>query len=447
MTSPIKFDPSIAFDIVFNQHGGRHNLKQDDVGKNLFHRSLLTYAESIPSVLLEVSKSIKQGYDPDNLVKLPEIHSGLLNCQGLNCYASRSNGRYFVGMSTMIPIALLEMAAFFFSEEDFLPMIGDNEDGPMVKLDGLETLPFFQIAENKFRPMLPKNMSDAEAESLYKSICVIRGNAGLYESDTGRRLSANEYLTQFDTLIDLLLPVCQIRRAHCKYMAEIMEHFFWFHEIAHVTQGHLRHFEKQTEAPVVSLREFPDLAYSGLETGEIRITTAPYIGFELDADIEAALMTIGSIMLDLDIESDDFPYVDRYARLEIFVFTLIAVLGSFSMRYNRSNIEENLTHPCSQIRLQNVILHLTNFTDDDPKLGEAIGRGMSLAASLGQYPRFSYLASCTSLNDEDLENLFEIGKQRLNLPNAFDTFGYGNLRPLITNWLDETSFRAKFLTP
>lgn len=429
------FDPAIGFDITFNQFGGKWDFNQEDQEHKEFHHSFLTYCESIPKAILSATESIYADMKLTNT--LPKIHSGIINGQSLNCYAARSQDQYYIGMTGMIPIALLEISAFFFSEESFYPDIGDTSDAPVVQLDGRETVPFFQIAENRFVPLSSKSIGDVESEHLLRSICTLRGNATAYDHSTGIRLSAKQYLLQFDTLIDMLLPVCVIRREHCRYLASIMVHFFWYHELAHVTQGHLRHLQIRNSLESIRLGEFPDLSFSSIHDGSIRIEDIQTLSMELEADVEATLMTIGSIMIDLDIESDDFPYVDKYKRVELFVFMLVSVFGAFSFRYNRFGLKETKSHPPAKIRLINILRYLITFSGKDKKIEKSIINGIDRAKGLGKYGKFSYLNVSANLTDEDIEILQVIDKNRLTLPNAYDSYNYANLRVLIDKWLRE----------
>ena len=382
----------------------------------------------------------------DNALHLPKIHTGLLNSQTLNCHAALMNETYFIGMSSMIPIALLELAAYFFSEDDFYPEIGNADEGPQLQLDGVETVPLFQIAENRFRPRTTKKLSEEQALSLYQQVCMVRGHAGFFEVDTGRRLNASEYLDQYDTLIDFLLPVCQLRRAHCQYLADIMAHFFWFHEIAHVTSGHLKHLQNLTSNPLINLCEFPDLRSPNKLLGSTKFETPPYVSLELDADLEAALITIGTIMIDADIESDEFPYENKYKRVELFVFMLVSVMTGFAKRYDRSGLAQSQTHPCARMRLVNILTYLNNFSDADEQLEASIHQALDRVFTISKYPKFDYLRSAFRPTDEQLAELRAIDEARTSLPQGWDEYSYFNLRPVIGGWLNKTglldSFRA-----
>ena len=343
----------------------------------------------------------------------------------------------------MIPVGLLELAAYFFSEEDFYPEIGNSDEGALLQLDGVETVPLFQIAENRFRPRTTKQMSEEQAFSLYQQACMVRGHSGFFEVDTGRPLTASEYLDQFDTLIDFLLPVCQLRRAHCRYMADILVHFFWFHEIAHVTSGHLKHLQELTSNPVVNLCEFPDLRSPGKLLGAAKFESAPYVSLELDADIEAALITIGTIMIGADIESDEFPYEDKYKRVELFVIMLVSVMTGFAKRFDRSGLATSQTHPCARMRLINILTYLYNFSDTDEQLEASIRKGLDSVNTKSKHPKFDYLGSAFRPSDEQLAELRAIDDARTSLPVGWDKYGYTNLRLVIGGWMNKSGLTDK----
>lgn len=394
--------------------------------------------------MLGTAESIAVRPEVDKSIHFPKIHTGLLNSQTLNCHAALMNDHYFIGMSSMVPVALLELSAYFFSEEYFYSEIGNADEGPQIQLDGVETVPLFQIAENKFRPRTTKKLSEEQAFSLYQQACMIRGHAGFFKVDTGRPLTASEYLDQFDTLIDFLLPVCQLRRAHCRYLADIMAHFFWFHEIAHVTLGHLKHLQEINLNPIVNLCEFPDLRSPSDLLGAEKFEEPPYVSLELDADLEATLITIGTIMIDADIESDEFPYEEKYKRVELFIFMLVSVMTGFAKRYDRSGLAPSKTHPCARMRLLNILSYLNEFSDTDERLEESIHRGLDRVIKISEHPKFDYLRSAFRPTDEQLKELRVIDDARASLPPGWDKYGYFNLKPLIGGWLSKTGLVDRF---
>ncbi len=365
------------------------------------------------------------------------MHFGLLNSQQLNCFAMRQANQYYVGISGMIPIALLELSSYFFAQTDFYPEIGEVNEGPKVQLDGLEAPPFYQLSRNIFIPLIDESLPIEESTQLFRSIAMVRGHVRHYDHETGRRLTAQQYLQQFDTLIDMLLPVCLVRREHCRYLASIMVHFFWFHEMAHVTQGHLRFLQKETKQFRLRLCEFAEPTHTQHAAAFRPHSRVGSITMEHDADIEAIMMTIGIIMLDIDIETDDFPYVEKRKRLELFVFALISVFSVISLQDQLSGKPENLTHPSTRLRLVNILRYFLDLSTDKFGEADAVNNGIKKAKELSVYGKMKYFDHTLRFDDAEAELLLKQDSERENIPTSWDAYGYANLRIVVMNWLAE----------
>ena len=401
----------------------------------MFQSRLLTYAESIPAALVGVAESELSKLPEAERRTLPAMHFGLIDDRTFNCYATSFNQRYFIGISALVPFALLEGAAFFFARSGFYPNIGDPKAGPSIVLDGIEAPPLFQLTRNSFSIRTHEGLTSRESAMLAYSAKAIRDLAQQHYPESGERLSVNDYFKQFDVLLDMLMPTCVVRREHCRYLATVILHFFWFHEIAHVTQGHLRSLKKDDE--LLTLWEFsPDETLPKHACHLNGITT---LALEFDADIEAILMTLGIIMMDIDIDTDEFPYADRYQRVELFTLYLVVVFQILANEEARSPGVE-ATHPPANMRLLNMLDYLLNLASNDEKLLKSIQAGIVTASQYAKMPDFEFLRGLLDEADTYFELWKPVEQQRSNLINAYDYYAYGNLRPIIVNFLDSIDF-------
>lgn len=426
------FDPMIAFDIIYEHDGRRWNV---DVNE-FYQKPLFTYIQSIPEVLYrwaaEDISNVPPNYRPESF-DLPEISFGILNTQRLNCYATHRSGRYYIGMSGMIPMAALEIACYFFSDNDFFVNIGEPDKQPFVQLDGVEAPPFFQFSENRYWPLIWDGLPRDEAQNLFKSICTIRGNTRRFNHETGQMVSAEEYWSQNFSVMDLIKPQCPVRRAHCDYISIIMSTFFWLHEITHVTAGHLRLLAERNQGSSVSIAEFPDWIYGQALQSEDASDSKLLLAMEFDADIEAVMLTIGLIMQDLDQEH---PLVtEKYLRVELFIFFLFAIFGSISLQDKRLGRHKIGTHPPAKFRLINLMKYIQRFSSVDDNLNAAMLRGMERTAEFGRFGKLSYLRNVFSFEVQELEawNLVDMRRAAEDMESAASF--YGNFRLIVHSFL------------
>lgn len=425
------FDSEIALNIAFSDFGGIWRPSEMDLG---FHVPILRYVESVPRVLIDVAQDMLAQAEDVEDVRIPEIQFGLINSQTLNCFASVMSGRYYVGISVAMPIALLELAAYLFNRKTFFSQVGNSEGIPPIALDGVEEIPLFQIAENRFQPRFAKDLSEDRVEALAHSISLVRGSA-FHMDETGRRLDGRTYINQFQGLLELLMPRCLIRRHYVQQAARIMTYFFWLHEIAHVTQGHLRTLRELSPHKRSSLFEFPDSRLPAYMAEPATISDISLFSFELDADCEAIVNTIGMILIDLDIEDEDRTDLDAYGRITLFTVMLVAVFGSMGKRSGRRSWSQSLSHPPERIRLANILNYLLNFAHGDQKLRDAVQEGVKIANELGQFSDFGSLNAIALVTDDEIAEMSRINNGRLKIPSAWDQYRYGNLRVLARSFI------------
>lgn len=411
---------------------------------DLFQLPFVRYVESIPQAMMSASTSLHNELPAGKRAALPDIQFGLLNSQKLNGFATQFNGRYFVALGGLVPMALLEFSAYLFSQSGFFAHIGDLGQPPVIKLDGALAMPFFQLAENQFAVEVSNQIGDDEALALTRALDAVRLQARKHDENTGAELTAPEYMRQYDVLLDLMMPRCPVRREHCRYLAAVMAHFFWFHEIAHVTMGHLRSLSSDGEEQL-SLYELPDPSLApagGLKTAYQKSRSDVMLAMEFDADFEAILMTIGIIQRDIDIETDDFPYIDSYQRVELFIMFLITLFQVFSKHEKRFEVDPG-THPPANIRLFNMIAVLSEMVTEDDELTAAIARGLNMAKVISERQGFAFLEGEVDLAEEHKRIWARINEERRSLVNAYDTYQYGNLRITIAGFLEKVDFLSK----
>ena len=150
---------------------------------------------------------------------------------------------------------------------------------------------------------------------------------------------------------------------------------------------------------------------------------------EFDADIDAALITIGLILSDIDIEDDDAPYTDKSSRIALFVFTLSAFYCAVATK----EAEEfpALSHPPASLRYENILVHLIGAVDAKSEVGAAILDGYWRFYSV--YDSFQYnwmpeFFPTSSREELASERWVAINRHRRNISQGYDRFRLGNLK-------------------
>lgn len=184
--------------------------------------------------------------------------------------------------------------------------------------------------------------------------------------------------------------------------------------------------------------------YADYGRGAARLETPRQLVLEIDADVEAALLTLGMIMNDTDIESDDLPYVGKYERVKIFAFMLLAVFGAIAHRSARRGTGAARSHPPARVRLSQLYRYLLDFASHNEALDAAIKDGVRLAHLQSQYSTEDYLSSVLEFGDEDINESLRLDAMRKDIQNAYDSYKFGNLRVLVRGLLDDMGFREKF---
>lgn len=429
------FDQDLAFDVVFSDCGGRW---KDSKQEQAFHSPFLQEIENFPQTMVEMAKGILSNSPNNADLLFPEMCFGLIDGQTLNCYASRVGNRYFVGISVLMPIALLELSSYFFRDPNFFPNLGDPSLSPIVGLDGIEEVPFFQIAQNRFSPLIAKDLSEDRAMRLHESICQMRGNAAHRDHETGLRITGGNYIRQMEGLVELILPRCPVRRRYAMLAARQVCMFFWLHEIAHITQGHLRTLQVRDGIAQSRLFELPDGFLPKQGGLACTSTDSTLFALELDADVDALVNTISMILRGLDGSDTGYPEWDSYESVKLFTFMVTATFGALAKRAERHQWSASLSHPPEKLRLVNIFKYLLHMSTKDPALNAAVLGGLDLAKEMQSRKLMRNLGGLFSISQQELAEVERLDQNRLAFPVAHQAFNYANLRIMLDSRLVES---------
>jgi hypothetical protein len=439
MNTTPSIDHSIVFDIAYYSAGGKWDL---DNHSN-FLTYLLTYIQSIPGVIYDLAQDL-YAKNMDTLsvpgrgnFALPPITFGLTNSQQLNCFAKKLDKHFYVAMNGFLPIACLEIACFYFSDHQFYPEIGDPKQQPYIQFDGIEEIPFYQLIENRYFPRIWDGLAEGEAENLYRSVCTVRGNTKRFDSTTGEMLSTEAYIAQNFTVIDLLRPRCPIRRNACNQVAINLATYFWLHEIAHVTRGHIALKSTLEDKELIQMFEFPNY-YFGTDDDNLldsEETRKLILAMEFDADIEAIMNTIGLILDDIDVEVDTSK-AERYQRIELYVFFIVVMFAAITAHDRRIKRLSSHTHPPALYRLINIIKYLLAISTTDERLNHHVANAVKKAIGFSRWGKYSYIRPLFNFDKKEMEYWNNIDSLRDEKIIDSGSYHYGNLR-IITPWLYE----------
>lgn len=426
------FDPETAFQRAFGDIGPQWHSGE---GSHYFFDRRLRYADSIPSALVGAATSLLEKVELEKRATFPPIFFGLIDNLTFNCFARKDRAfeRYYAGMSVVVPLALLEMACHYFSVGEIFPEVGDPERCSMIQLDASAHPPMFLLLDGEASLRFKRNMDEGKVHGIHGSLRkAVQYGADLKVNERNPR--ATEVFKYYDALLELLLPECPVRRLHCEYMANALVHFLWIHEIAHITNGHLIELRARTKRAHSSFHEF----YLGQFEGSSLSGSIDCLAMEFDADIDAALIMLGLIMSDIDIESDEAPYVSRHARVEIFVFALVAFFTSAATREVATN--RLGTHPPAMLRLQNIVVHLVGATKQKGELQSAMVAGYRHfqayceAAGHRWMPQAIDAKAHASFGEG---RWWEIYRHRQVISKGYDKHKLGNLRVFLQSLGDD----------
>lgn len=429
MNDPPGFDPTVAFQLTFADVGPKW---QCDGEPSFYFDRHLRYAESIPAALVGAAQVISERTDTGRRPEFPFMSFGLVDTVMFNCFARREGvfDRYHAGMSVVVPLATLELACHYFSLPDLFPNIGSPERGPLVQLDAAEHPPLFQLIDGEVFPRFLKGMDEGKAADMGSSVRNCTQLAGALRS-ASPRMRGTEYFRNFDALLEFMLPECPVRRMHCEYMSYALLHFLWIHEIAHLTNGHLIELRQRTGQQESNFHEF----FLGQFANSPLNDNIDCLAMEFDADIEAAAIMLSLIMSDIDIESDDAPYVSRYERVTLFTFALAAFYTSAAARELAS--ERLGTHPPAMLRLENILVHLAGIVREQGELQQAIVAGYLLFQSYCDNMKHSWIPLATILPDprESIgkDKWWEIYQHRQAISTGYNEHRLGNLRAFMVS--------------
>ena len=339
---------------------------------------------AMPHFVCSLSNILTERLAPSDLVeklKVPDIDFGILNQRGLNCVADLFNDKYSIAMEGALPICALELSIHFLSKPDVFPNIGDTSRIAHLYLSGTEEIPFFQIEQNRFIPLVGTRVPERSQEGLYRSAISISGNARRFSTDDGSALNAATYIKQFDSLIEYLLPNCPIRRKYVYFSAFSLCLFFWMHEVAHVTNGHLLRLDSFDGDGPLRLFEHPnfDSHSDAWATKSYDLDEDLLLAMEIDADSDAMMFIVSLILEGHDdslfgsADDGNFPETTVSDRVTLFLIMVYGALNALRQKEIHHPLPtSNTRHPRFSVRLKNVFAIVQRMSEADDRLKDCI---------------------------------------------------------------------------
>ena len=388
MITSSKVDLSILFDAMFAHLGG----KIEQNSNKIYNAGFISRVNQTPKDFFFILKNIHDNMDEatQKKWKIPNIEFGLLDHFSPNCYAKLRGKNYGIGMSAMIPYCALELVSFFFADPDFYPEFGDTKKPALVRLDGVNELPFFQIATNSYRPLLSESLSDRDSLVLLKGIYTARGQCCAWNPETGKRFSGLEYIEFNKSIIDLTLPRCPKRRQYCYYFAHLLTTFFWLHEIAHCSENHLSYLVQNSAGN--TLMEIQEGIAQGnkIVLGE-NVSDELINAMENEADQEALLVMIGLMTTESDLLNHEGLNIAPLKAVEVFCFFICALFSSYERYERRRFTVPRESHPRGTVRIVNMITTLMTLIEGNGELEGAVIRSFDYAKDISAYSRYRHL--------------------------------------------------------
>ena len=397
----------------------------DSQQSNFFDRRL-SYAESIPRCLVEVAQGILSKVEFGKRALIPPISYYLVDTMTFNCFAriGRDEDHYHCAMSTSVIFGAMELACHYFSYAEFYPDLGDAEKCPKIQLETQKHPPLFQLLDGDIKARFSKKIDNIYSVNLNKSINSVINFSKEFQK-RNKKLKGVQYFRCFDSILDMMMPECPVRRLHCIYMVDILMHFLWIHEINHVTSGHLRALQERLPSTASNFIEFSLGQFADDHLNENKDRLA----MEFDADIDAAVITIALIKSDMDIESDSAPYLPQENRIELFAFTLVAFYAAVaSEEYIQSG---RTTHPPARLRFENIAIHAMGMLGPDTSVGEAFSKGYNLFLGLMNLTESEWIPDFfrkDDINALQSPEWFEIYTHRKNISLGYENYQMGNLK-------------------
>lgn len=189
-----------------------------------------------------------------------------------------------------------------------------------------------------------------------------------------------------ENICEKLLPVDPDRRFMAYMLYQLMMRFIWFHELFHVVNGHTGYLSRQYEGINSVCTQYNPIYLSETEIfARSRQTMRTRHALEVDAD-RSAISYMYWFQQQGDEPLVDFAIKPRRLRLQLTV--LAGLLSTFlfdklSKRNiflfdavsNKTRRRQNVTHPTSTLRLQNMIVTLVlydNKTDETIDVVESV---------------------------------------------------------------------------
>jgi hypothetical protein len=375
---------------------------------------------------------------------LPKIDFAITQDCGINCFADLFDGKFTAAMEGLLPLAALEISIHFFSRKDYKPTIGSVDKTAYLYLSGTEEVPFFQLVENRFIPLLGETVPKTSLEGLYRSAVALRGNARKFDVESGMPLQAEAYVAQFDTLIEYMMPRCEVRQKYVYYAALSLCLFFWLHESSHVVDGHLDRLQAAQDSGASRISE-----HVNYEMFEDKWAEQSYclpkdqlLAMELQADSEAITLVTALILEGYDDDlfgaglENNFPETSKEERVEIFLLAVYSALNAMRCKeLYFSAITGNNTHPRFSIRSRHVLAIVFRMAEADPRLENCIQNLLDEIESLKNDVSNAWLLSEKGKQvfdlDLDLEEIVKLGRLGASSLNDEHTKKYGSVQILV----------------
>lgn len=257
----------------------------------------------------------------------------------------------------------------------------------------------------------------------------VRSATRQFDRATGLRMGAEAYLAQNHTLFEYLLPECPVRAYHVDYVVNVVS-TFWVHELSHVLQGHLELLRASHGSEVLRLCEFPEMDVAGSEWMDMVAGTSvdQTLAIELDADIEAILVTIAMIVGGWDDEGES--QLDALTKVKLFTFFLCAVFGAISTEESMWMPTHIMSHPPARIRLLNALMLITLDQSWDTRVAGALDETVRLVNRYRRYEEYYFMNSLATLSEADEAHFDRLSKERLSQSMQSFRLGKVSLRAL-----------------
>lgn len=243
----------------------------------------------------------------------PSIIVGYVEGMNVNAFADLYEGQFYIGIDQALMVTIQELAYFCFAQQNFFPEIGDAS---------IETSP------------KPLNNHGAGMWLLDHT----------HQGETSIPESAHD-----------IMPKDVQRSVMATYLSLLMARFVWFHELAHVTNGHLDYIcTKGWSSELNEVDEVRGLNLAEQDSSkELHEQFDILKCFEFDADQSAFIGTC-YIQLNEMENIEGIAAIDLRTRLKLACFGAYAMTWLFEEYQNYHDTKHRYIHPKPYERLKNL---------------------------------------------------------------------------------------------